>query len=234
MLNFEEDTTSEGTKFDSLTGGWVFTDSPILNKIGTVVAKMIRWTIIRNMLYVAFIAMLALAFGYTAKDKKLAEEMASHAVNDNPIGMFDDFIKAKNPKIKLTNSHPVYSSEIIKEWEEEYDQKFAKLFQYITIKNTKGLNEDLFVMRKAAYSIDDKSREAVPLDRSTMVGTSAKNVCEDYFGEIPTNYQKKFFDKRRHFRIRNIKDELTQENDDGKKLFRCVINQETINDLLYE
>ena len=230
MDNWE--TSSEPVKFDSLNGTWSFTDNAMLNKIWTALVRMMRWVIIKNALYLVFVACLALAFGYSTKDKKLADELATHATNDNPVGMFDAFIKNKKAKIKFTNSHPIYDSEIVKEWEVEYSQDFAKLFQYITIINTSGEKEDLLVMRKAAIPMGEEVAEKLEL--STTISDDAENICEEYFAEVPNNYQKNFFDKKRHIRIRNIKDELTQENDEGEKFFRCVITQETINDLLDE
>jgi hypothetical protein len=187
----------------------------------------------KYILTIVFMGILALAFGYSQKDKKLAEDMAAKAVYNNPKGMFDLFIKNKNPKIKITNNHPLYNSEAVKEWEEEFKLSFGSLFQYITIDGEEG-KEDLIVMKKAAFRIEDEKEEPLKLEFSTLVSDSADDICESYFGEVPTEYQKSFFDRKRYWTIRNIKDELTYENDDGEKYFRCVINQETINELLDE
>ncbi len=230
MDNWEQD-NDEGTKFDSLTGDWKFTDNALFNKLWTALIRMLRWVIVKNVLYVMLVGVLALVFGYSTKDKKLAEEMASQGANDNVGGAYSLFVKAKKPKIKITNDHPLYNSEIIKEWNSEFGLKFEKLFQYITIK-VEGEKQDLIVMKRAAFDIDSEEREAIELELSTMVTDSAKNVCEDFFGDVPTESQKKFFDRVRHIRIRSIDDELTYENDDGEKYFRCVLDQETINELL--
>jgi len=234
MEDWDSTNTTTTTKFDTLTGDWSLTDNAFVNKVWNIIVKMLRWVIVKNALYAVFFFILAVFFGYTAKDKKLADQMASHAASDNPFGMYESFVKEKKPKIKLMNNHPLYASEIVKEWQEEYKQDFGKLYQYITIMNASGMKEDLMVMRKAAYEISDTEKKRTPLEISTTFGTDAENVCDDYFGEVPTNYQKTFFDKRRHFRIKRIKDELTHENSEGAKQFRCVIDQEAINDLLDE
>lgn len=223
--------SKESGKFDSLTGTWKLTDNTLFNRIWTALVRMLRWVIVKNILYVVFVAVLAVAFGYSAKDKKLAEEMASYGARDNPVGMFDAFIRNRNPKIKITNDHPLYNSDVIKEWEKEFNLKFPSLFQYITIK-VEGVKEDLIVMKKQAFDIDSEDKKPLKLDLSTLLTDSADDICESFFGDVPTDNQKKYFDRKRHIRIRNIKDELTQENDDGEKYFRCVLDQETINDLL--
>jgi len=231
MLDFNSDEEDKKV-FSSLTGSW--TDSSFFRKVFEFVSRIVRYTIMKYILSIAFVALLALFFGYSAKDKKLAEDMATQAANDNPIGVWDQFLKVKKPKISITNNHPLYNSEIVKEWEEENKVKFKKIYAYITIKNEEGEKEDLFVMKKRAFDIDSEDRKPLKLERSTTFSTSAKNICENYFGAVPTDYQKKFFDRARHIRIRNIEDELTYENDDGEKFFRCVIDKETIQDLLDE
>lgn len=232
MLDWEEN-KDEPVKFDSLDGAWGFTDNVLINKLLTALTRMMRWIIVNKLLYVVFIGVLAIGFGYTAKNKKLAEDMATHATNDNITGMYDVFIKEKKTKVKLTNNHPLYDLGLIKDWENEYGIKFKRIFQYITIE-VDGIKEDLLVMKRAARDPESEEREPLKLERSTVLTTSAKNVCESYFAEIPTDYQKKFFDRRRHVRIKSIDDELTYENDNGEKYFRCVIDQASIDDLMGE
>lgn len=224
---------TEPTKFDSFTGTWKITDNTLVNRVWTALIRMLRWTIAKYIFTAIFVVILSVGFGYSAKDKKLAEDMASKAAYNNPKGMFDDFIKSKNPKIKLTNNHPLYNSSIVKGWEKEFNLKFSSIFQYITI-DVDGNKEDLIVMKKAAFRVDDENMEVVKLELSTMISDSADDVCESFFGDVPTEYQKTYFDRKRHWTIRKIKDELTQENDDGEKYFRCVIDQETIDELLNE
>lgn len=223
---------TETKKFDSLTGTWNISENTLFNRILTALVRFLRWGILKYVLTVVFFAILALV-GYSAKDKKLAEDMASKAAYGNHVGMYDIFVKSKKPKIKITNDHPLYSSIVIKGWEEEFSLNFSKLFQYITIEGENG-KEDLIVMKNKAFKIEGEDKTPVKLERSTIAPGSAKNICEDYFGEIPNEYQKSFYDRKRHIRIRGIKDELTYENDDGAKYFRCVLDQETIDDLLNE
>ena len=229
MLNFD-DNSNEEVKVGSLTGNWA--DNVIVSKILSAVSRVVKYTIMKFILSIVFVAILALVFGYNKKDKKLAEEMAAQGVRDNPVGMYNIFIKNKKPKIKITNDHPLYNSEVIKEWETEFNLKFPKLFQYITIK-VEGGKEDLIVMKRPAFDINSEDKTPLKLELSTVFTDSAKNICGSFFGDVPTDFQKETYGRIRHkLRIKGIDDELTYENDDGEKYFRCVLDQETINDLL--
>ena len=229
MLDFDSN-EEEKKVFSSLTGSW--TDNSIFKKLFEFLSRIVRYTIMKYILSIAFVALLALFFGYSAKDKKLAEDMAESAANDNIIGVWDKFLKVKKPKITITNNHPLYKSEVIKEWELENNVRFSKIYAFITFVNEAGDKEELFAMKNKAKDLE--LLEPLKLELSTAFSDDAEDICEQYFGEVPTDYQKSFFDRKRHIRIRNIKDELTQENDDGEKYFRCVIDQDTIEDLLDE
>lgn len=230
MLDFGEP-QDENLSISTSTGDWNLTNNSFVNKIWTIIITMIRWQFTKFIFWGMFVGIFALVLGTSKKDRDLAEKLSVEAARENPIGMYDVFLKDKRPSIKITNNHRLYSSELIKEWEAEYGLKFRDLFQYITFGENK---ETLIVMKKAAFDIEDKDRTPLKLERSTMVVDSAKNVCNNFLGSVPTDYQKSFYSKMKHFRIRKIEDELTYENDSGAKYFRCVLDEETINELLDE
>jgi len=229
MLDYDSK-QDEKKLFSPLTGSW--SGNSFLTKICNWVMRIIRYTIMRYVLSIAFVALLAFFFGYKSEDKKTAEDMANQTVNGNLFGTLAVFIKDKKPKIKITNDHPFYHLKIIKEWEEETKIKFTEIYQYITIKNEDGGKEDLLVMKDRAKKIGEEVPKKLELSTTFSFSDDAKDICKKHFGKVPTNYQRSFYKKWRHWRINKIKDELTQENDDGEKYFRCVIDSQIIKEMM--
>jgi len=233
--NVDEYNTSNDTqiKFDSDTGDWSFSNNRFVNFTINGIKRCIQWYAWKFILLGIFV----LIIGYVGKGQvdayKAADEMSDHAASDGWFKAFDQFKKTTDFKQTTVDSHPLYNSPIIKEWEQETKLKFADLYQYIVIKNQEtGEKEDLLVMNKPAFDIEDTEKMPLKLDLSTMAVDDAEDICEEFFGDVPNNYQKTFYDRKRHWNIKKIKNELTQENDDDENYFRCVIDQETITELM--
>lgn len=233
MFNWDS-RDDEKITISSLTGtsSWAFTDNAVFNWIASVITRMVRFAVMKYILWGVGIVIISFIFGNLDFKSivKLSDEVSTKLANDDVKGGMKIFLKKSPKKIQIANIHPVYNSTDVEEWETETGRDFKKLFSFITIK-VDGKKEDLLVLTKAASDGENDYK----LEQSTIFGLSANNVCEDMLGaEIPTEIQKSFYDKKSHPTIEYIKEELTQENDEGIKRFRCVIDAERIKDLLDE
>ncbi len=216
---------------ESYNGYWAVSTNKWVNYSATWIKRVIQWYAWKFIFLGIFILAMIL-MGLSQKDAyKTADEMSDHAASDGWFKAFDQFKKETSFKSTKANSHPLYKAPIITSWEQETGLKFNDLYQYIVIKNRDGYKEDLLVLKKPAFDIEDKEKKTLVLEYSTMVTDDAEDICNEYFGDIPTNYQKSFYDRKRHWSIKKIKNEITQENDNEGQ-FRCVINDETIQDLI--
>lgn len=220
---------TESITQESYNGYWIVSGNKYINYIATGIKRALQWYAWKFIFLGVFILAMIL-MGLSQKDAyKTADEMSDHAASDGWFKAFNQFKKETSFKSTKANSHPLYKAPIILSWEQETGLDFSDLYQYIVIKNHEGYKEDLLVMKKPAFDI--KTKNSLKLEYSTLFVDDAEDVCDTYFGEIPTNYQKSFYDRKRHWNIKKIKNEITQENN-GEGQFRCVINDETIQELM--
>ncbi len=218
-------------KREGFVGESLIARNPITAWIYNFVEGLVRWWTWKFIFAGVFVVIVA--FFATGKTDifKTVDKMSGHAASDRWGQSYSEFRKNTGFKSTKLNAHPVYNSELIKAWEKETGIKFNKIYKFIVIKGHDGGFEELLVMKKPAYDRTEKEPEIKKLELSSMIGDDAEDICDLYLGEIPTNYQKSFYSNKLNFSIRSIKDELTQENDDGSKYFRCVINHDSIKDL---
>jgi len=217
-IKFQDDSGSSGL----LRNTWVY-------NIWESIKVLIRFKITKWIFFSIVSIPIFLITGDLHKTKNLADEVSTQSARDDYFGLFNTFARESNHKSIKLNLHPVYHTKEVKKLENEielkygYPVKFSKLFAYVMYEK-----QDFLVMKKSAL---DKNGEKLKLELSTVFGTSANDHCDDLFdGFIMDDDQMKVFIK--NWRVSKIKDELTQDNDDGMKNFRCVIGPDTIDDFL--
>ncbi len=219
----------EKTDIDNDTGNYSLSGNGFLNTIWETIKAAARYQVVRMMLFGVFaVAMFAITGDFT-KSKHAADSMSTKGASDDYIGLFGAFAKETGHKSTKLNMHPFYHTKDVRRLEQKFELKFgypikfSKLFAYVIYED-----QDWMVMKSAARGIE---REKLTLQWWTLTpGTSADDYCERYFdGFVPNEELKKAFVNM--WKIRGIKDELT-ENSDGEKMFRCVIDSDTIEDYL--
>ncbi len=230
MLDFDSNDTVKSSPYANETA---VSNSGALNFLVNGLLSGARWYMWKYIFFVSIVGLLGFFAGGKIDKWKSADEISTHLASDGHVEALKGFIKASGSKSTKLNIHPVYKSEEVKEWEEEHGKKFKKIYKYIQIKNKEtGVFEDMLVMKKPA--VDIETSEALKLELDTAFTTDAESVCGDYLGDVPTDYQKSFYIGAVNLRIKKIDGEVTQQNDNEAGQFRCVINQESIKDLLDE
>jgi hypothetical protein len=230
-LNDFNSSDTDKTSQETESGETGLTQNGIISTAWEAIKAAVRFKAAKMFLFIIFTGAIFLVTGDFTKSKNVADDMSTKGANDDYFGLFGAFAKTTGFKSVVSNTHPVYDTKEVKQMELDYELKFKKpikfsrLFAYVIYKD-----QDFLVMKKAARG---KDRKKLKLELSTIFGTSANDFCEDNFdGFIMDDELQKAF--RKNLRISKIKDELTKDNDDGKKYFRCVIDPDTIEDYLDE
>lgn len=228
--DFNPDDTEKTTQETESDSWFNLSQNGPINTAIEAMKAAIRFAVAKKIYgVIIFLVVLAIT-GKWEHSKTASEELSSQAANDD-WGFFGSFIQEAEIKRTQFNAHPVYKTKAVRKLEHKfeidygYPVSFKRLFKYVIYNE-----QDYLVMKKAARG---KNKEKLKLELSTVFGQSADDYCEDYFGGFIMNDKiKKALVKG--FRIDSIKDELTKDNDDGKKNFRCVIDPDTIEDYLSE
>lgn len=224
-----ETNPEEEIKFEDEIEFSKISNNRFISPVWTILKAMIRTKILQMIFFLVFTFLLFLITGDYNKSKTVANEASTEGVKENYTGLFKIFARESKHKNTKLNVHPVYHTKAVKKLEENlklklgYDVKFDDLFAYAIFDQ-----QDFLVMKKAARG---KNKDKLKYELSTIFGESANDYCEDFFnGFVMDDEQRKIFIKS--WRVSKIKDELTQDNDDGEKYFRCVIGPDTIKDFL--
>lgn len=233
-LNWDAENETDQIKVDPYAGETFVSSSGFFSRVSSWFQAFLRWYMWKTVFWTVFIFLIAFFAGSNTDIMSLADRMSNHAASDGYIPAYNEFRKNTEFKSTKLNAHPLYNSEFIKKWEKKTGLVFDGIYRFMMIKNSNGDMEELLVMKKPAFDYRKEEKEALSLELSTTIGDDAENICDLYLGKVPTKYQKSFYDSKKQVLIRSIDDELTHENDDGAKKFRCVIDQEKIRDLLDE
>lgn len=223
---------TEKTDVDSETGSrFALPQNGFINTGLEAIKAALRFAVAKKLYgIILFLAVLAIT-GKWEHSKIASDGLSTQAANDD-WGFFGSFMQEAEIKRSQFNAHPVYKTKAVRKLEHAFELKFGypvsfkRLFSYVVYKE-----QDYLVMKKAARG---ENKKKLKLKLSTLMpGTSADDHCEDYFGGLILNEEMRK-EVVSTWKISRIKDELTQENDSGRKYFRCVIDSDTIEDYLEE
>lgn len=228
IFDFNSDET-EKTAQETESGETALTQNSLVSTAWEAIKAAVRFKAAKMFLFFLFTGAIFLVTGDFTRSTNVADDMSTKGANDDYFGLFGAFAKEAGFKSQVSNTHPVYDTKSIKQMELDYELKFKrpvrfnKLFAYIVYKD-----QDFLVMKKVARGM---KRKKLKLELSTVFGLSANEFCEDNFdGFVMDSEMRKKVVKS--FKVSKIRDELTKDNDDGKKFFRCVIDSDTIEDYL--
>lgn len=222
----------EKTSIDSDTGNRVtdiVSSNSMFNAIFEGAKAALRFKFIALVFLVAGMFVTLALTGDFKKSVNTGKEFSTVASKDDYGGMFDFFIRKTGHRSTKFNSHPFYQTKGAKELE----LKFASKFGYeISLKELMAYvvydDQDWIIMKSAARG---DNNDKLVLEKWTFVGMSANEYCSKYFdGHVPDD--ELVNEAVKSIRIWKIKDELTEENDSGAKMFRCVIDPDTIESYL--
>jgi len=228
-LNQFSTNDTDQTPVDNDTGSISVSNNTILGTIWEAIKAAIRYKVTKLLLFFVFTVAVMLVTGDFKKSKNIANDMSSKGANEDYLGLFGVFAKETGHKSTKLNMHPFYHTKGTRALEAKYkvdfgrDAKFSKIFAYV-----KYEDQDFMVMKSAARGSENAK---LRLEYSTIFGMSASDFCEDYYdGFVPDEEMRSKVVKS--LRVRKIKDELTEDNDDGEKMFRCVIDPDVIEDFI--
>lgn len=219
----------EKTNLDNDTGNLKINSNSFLGTIWETAKGYARFKFAKTLLFGAFLAIFLIATGDFHRSKFMADDASTKGANDDYFGLGAFVADALGWKSTLSNIHPVFKTLGIKKLEAKYKVEFGRDIKYSKIlRYAEYQGEDYLVMAREARGSENKK---LILHYSTLFGMSASDFCDDFFdGFIPSEKMRKHFVG--YIRINKIKDELTKENDDGKKLFRCVMPPDVIEEYL--
>jgi hypothetical protein len=228
---YNSDEQTERTDTDSYGGGLaeVISGSWIYRLIVGAV-RYYTWKMAFYGLLIVTIPMFAYWAGTTdgLRAEKTADEMSKDAAGYDWIGAIGIFNKNVIRKSTKLNEHPYYHLDKVKEQEKEFFETFGyeievgKLFKYYIYDE-----QEYLVMKRPAKGHD---KDKLTLELSTFTGMDAEDYCDIFKAVIWDDELKQAFKGK--MALRGKKGELTQDNDDKARHFRCVILPDTIEDAL--
>jgi len=228
LNQFSNDSTKE-ISTDNDTGTVNIPTNGILGTAWETLKATVRFQAAKYVFFAVFFGLFMVVTGDFSKSKNLAEDASYKSANEDYFGLAQFFSKETGHKSTKLNIHPFFHTKGVRALEAKYkidfgrDIKFSKVMFYMKYKD-----QDYIAMKKQAYG---KDGEKIKLEYSTIIGQSASDYCEKYFdGFVPDEEMRKAVVGT--VRGSKIKDELTEENDDGKKMFRCVIDPDVIEDYI--
>ena len=229
MYDLKDFNTQETDKIPIEGESHPIVNNPIIKTGWETLKAAIRFTVAKKIFFVIFLLFFMIITGDFVRSKNNADQASTKSANEDYFGLGAFIAETFGFKSEISNLHPFFKTKGVRALEAKHkvdfgrDIKISKLFAY-----AKYDDEDYMVMRREARG---KDNQKLVLEYSTIIGMSASDFCDDYFdGFVPDEEMKEVFVD--YARIWKVKDELTEENDDGEKLFRCVIGPETIEEYL--
>ncbi len=228
-LNDFNENDIEKTTQETEQGETIFSQNGLVNTAWEAIKAAVRFKATKAVMFLVVVPVFLFITGDFTKSTNIADDIATKGANDDYWGLFGAVAKETGHKSTKLNMHPFFHTKGVKRLEMEfelkygYEIKFSKLFSYEIYEK-----QDYMVMKKPAKG---KGKQKQKLELSTIFGTSANDFCDDNFdGSIMDDEMRAQVVKS--LRVSKIKDELTKDNDDGEKFFRCVIDSDTIEDYL--
>lgn len=228
LTQFSNDTTQK-ISTDNDTGLVNIPSNGIIGTAWETIKAAVRFKVTKFIFFALFVLVFMIVTGDFTKSKNLAEDASTKSANDDYFGLAQFFAKETGHKSTKLNIHPFYHTKGVRELENKYkidfgrDIKFSKAMFYF-IHN----DQEYIALKGPARGAKN---EKLKLELSSVFNKSANDYCEKYFdGFVPDEELREIIVDT--IRGRKIKDELTEENDGGKKMFRCVIDPDVIEDYI--
>lgn len=229
MFSLNEQNDIDKTRQETETGETSIVQNGLVSTAWEAIKAAVRFKATKAVMFLLVVPIFLFITGDFEKSVNIADDIATKGANDDYWGLFGAVAREKGHKSTKLNMHPFYHTNNVKKLELDFELKykykikFSKLFSYVIYEK-----QDFMVMKKQARG---KGRQKQKLELSTLFGLSANDFCEDNYDAFIMDAEMKS-QVVKTLRVSKIRDELTKDNDDGKKFFRCVIDSDTIEDYL--